>query len=39
MDVFRKRANEVGVRNGEGLEVGDVREVNVGSKDFDGEVE
>ncbi|KAL9297948.1 hypothetical protein ACSQ67_023844 [Phaseolus vulgaris] len=36
---IQKRANEVGVRNGEGLEVGDVREVNVGSKDFDGEVE
>jgi len=39
VDVFRERANEVGVRNGEGLEVGDVRENNIGSEDFDGEIE
>jgi len=29
--VFREKANEVGMRNGEGLEVGDAREKNVKS--------
>lgn len=38
VDVFRERAGEVGVGNGEGLEVGDVGEENVGSGCFDGEV-
>jgi len=38
MDVFREKANEVGAGNGEGLEVGGVREENVGSGGFDGEV-
>jgi len=38
VDVFRERAGEVGVGDGEGLEVGDMGEENVGSGGFDGEV-
>jgi len=38
VDVFREKLDEVGMGNGEGLKVGDVREENVGSRDFDSEV-
>jgi len=38
VEVFRERAGEVGVGNGEGLEVGEVGEEDVGSGGFDGEV-